>query len=95
MFWAHHANIDRLYECWLRSANGRLPTDPAILNAAYWFVDENGTMVQRTVRDMLTTAQLSYRYTQGRRLRSPGADDHDDDCRYGGSATDHHGSGTG
>ncbi len=65
VFWAHHTNIDRLYECWLRSQNGRLPTDPAVVNAQYWFVDENGTVVQRTARDMLTTAQLNYSYTQG------------------------------
>ena len=65
VFWAHHTNIDRLYECWLRSQNGRLPTDPAVVNAHYWVVDENGTVVQRTARDMLTTDQLNYSYTQG------------------------------
>ena len=72
VFWAHHTNIDRLYECWLRSQNGRLPTDPAVVNAQYWFVDENGTVVQRTARDMLTTDSAQLQLHPGLRLRGNG-----------------------
>ena len=66
VFWAHHTNIDRLYECWL-NANGsvRLPNDPTHLNKQYTFVDSDGSTVQRHVRDMLSSSQLGYNYEQG------------------------------
>ncbi len=66
IFYFHHANIDRLYECWLQvDQNGRLPTDPAILNRTYSFIDNNGARRERRVRDMLTTSALHYSYTSG------------------------------
>jgi hypothetical protein len=66
IFYAHHTNIDRLYECWLRvDESARLPNDPSQLNTQYTFVDANGSTVQRKVGDMLTTAQLHYSYGAG------------------------------
>lgn len=66
VFYLHHANIDRLYECWLSvNQSARLPTDTAILRQRYSFIDSNGTVRQRQVRDMLTLAQLGYRYPNG------------------------------
>jgi hypothetical protein len=65
IFYSHHANIDRLYECWLKvNPAGRLPTG-AILNANFSFIDGAGALVSRKVGDMLTTSQLSYSYTAG------------------------------
>lgn len=65
IFYSHHANIDRLYECWVRVSPGtRLPTG-AILNASFTFIDGSGAQVTRTVASMLTTAQLGYGYTAG------------------------------
>lgn len=66
IFYLHHANIDRLYECWLRvDMNARLPTSQTVLNRNYSFVDGNGTVIQRRVRDMLTTNQIRYSYSAG------------------------------
>jgi hypothetical protein len=66
IFYAHHTNIDRLYECWLGVDElARLPTYPPDLNAQYTFVDADGSTPQRQVRDMLRTSQLGYAYTQG------------------------------
>jgi len=66
IFWLHHANIDRIYECWLRrNEAARLPTGSTILNRQYSFVDADGSVVTRRVGDMLRTSQLGYRYTAG------------------------------
>ena len=67
IFWAHHTNIDRVYECWLRvNEPARLPSDPAHLNTQYTFVDADGsTTPPRRVGDMLRLSQLGYNYAQG------------------------------
>ena len=66
IFYSHHANIDRLYECWLSVAPAtRLPSDPSQLAQQFSFIDGSGTLVTRKVGDMLTLAQLGYRYAPG------------------------------
>jgi hypothetical protein len=66
IFYAHHTNIDRLYECWLKvNEPARLPQNQGQLDTMYTFVDANGSTPQRRVRDMLTTAQLGYSYAAG------------------------------
>lgn len=66
IFWLHHANVDRLYECWLQADEAaRLPSSPQILDTRYSFIDRDGSTRQRRVRDMLRTSQLGYRYSAG------------------------------
>jgi hypothetical protein len=66
IFYAHHTNIDRLYECWLRvNEAARLPSDPSHLNTEYTFVDADGSTPQRRVSDMLRLSQLGYSYAAG------------------------------
>ena len=66
IFYLHHSNIDRLYECWLKvDEAARLPKGSAILDKRYSFVDADGTVKNRRVRDMLKTSQLGYSYTAG------------------------------
>jgi hypothetical protein len=65
IFYSHHANIDRLYECWLKQdPAARLPTG-SILTASFTFINGAGNTVTRTVADMKTTQQLNYGYTAG------------------------------
>ena len=65
IFYSHHANIDRLYECWLKvNPAARLPSG-SVLTASFSFIDGTGTLVTRQVGDMKTTAQLHYGYTAG------------------------------
>lgn len=65
IFYSHHANIDRLYECWLQVApSQRLPSG-GMLDATFTFIDGTGNPVTRRVGDMLTTQQLGYRYAAG------------------------------
>jgi hypothetical protein len=66
IFYSHHANIDRLYECWTAVSPGtRLPNNQGQLDTSYTFIDGAGNPVTRKVRDMLTTAQLGYSYASG------------------------------
>src|SRR5262245_46807712 len=64
IFWLHHANVDYLWEVWLRRGGGRAnPTDAAWLNQVFVFYDENGGTVSMTAAQVLTTAsQLQYSY---------------------------------
>lgn len=63
IFYLHHSNIDRLWVNWLYLGSGRAnPTDPRWLNQSYNFFDEHGNSVTMKVSDVLTTAQLGYRY---------------------------------
>ncbi len=66
IFYAHHTNIDRLYDCWLQvDPNGRLPNDAGQRDATFSFVDGDGSVVTRRVGDMLTAAGLGYSYQGG------------------------------
>jgi tyrosinase len=63
IFWLHHCNIDRIWDRWLNLDDGRMsPTDSDFLDRPYSFADEGGQTVTVRVRDILTSAQLGYRY---------------------------------
>ncbi|MBA2519834.1 MAG: tyrosinase family protein [Chloroflexia bacterium] len=63
--WLHHANIDHLWEKWLRQGDGRAnPTgDAEFMGTSFTFYDEGGNPVQMTGVEILDTVeQLDYRY---------------------------------
>jgi tyrosinase len=66
IFWLHHANIDRLWESWLKLAGGRTnppASDTVWMTTPFVFFDENGTQVKLTGAQIVTIAtQLRYRY---------------------------------
>ncbi len=66
IFYAHHTNIDRLYDCWLRvNESARLPNSAAHLDTEFTFVDGDGSTPTRRVGDMLRSADLGYAYAGG------------------------------
>lgn len=66
IFFAHHANIDRLWEQWKNSPEkGRYRkdvTDPDYLNTEFTFYDEDGEQVTVSVKQALDLGLLRYKY---------------------------------
>jgi Common central domain of tyrosinase len=60
IFWLHHANIDRLFECWMQKS-GKKPTGSFVTDK-FVFVDETGTRRERAVSAVLDGGTLEYRY---------------------------------
>jgi len=52
VFWMHHANIDRLWQCWLEQG-GQMPSDAAFRQQTFDFVDETGSLVTLGVDPLL------------------------------------------
>ena len=65
IFHAHHTNIDRLYDCWLRANEAaRQLRDQTLLNRTYTFVARDGSPTPLVrVGDRLLSSQLGYAYT--------------------------------
>lgn len=72
IFWLHHANLDRLTQCWMQGGAGRdFVRVPQFLNAVYEFVDETGAVNKKPVRDLLDISQLKYKYAQASSCGAP------------------------
>ena len=55
IFWLHHANIDRIFECWLK-LGGTVPNN--LKNISHSFVDGTGALVTKTY----ATLPIDYAY---------------------------------
>jgi tyrosinase len=64
LFWLHHANIDRLWEVWLRLDDSHVnPTsDPAFFDTTFTFPAPEGGEVTWSIGDVLDTEFLDYVY---------------------------------
>nr|KJB47500.1 hypothetical protein B456_008G029600 [Gossypium raimondii] len=65
IFYAHHANIDRLWEVWREAHKQQLDIkDPDWLDSFFYFYDENLRLVRFKVGDVVDTIKLGYSYEQ-------------------------------
>jgi tyrosinase len=73
LFWLHHANVDRLWDVWLRLDPAHLnPTgDPAFFDTTFTFADPQDGTVTWSIGEVLDTASLGYVYES---LAPPGPD---------------------
>lgn len=65
VFWLHHANIDRLWEVWLRQGGGRTnPTDASWLGVKFKIGSGHSVLIL-TPREVLDTTlpPLTYQYS--------------------------------
>lgn len=65
IFYAHHANIDRLWIIW-RRLRGNVPeiVDPAWLDSHFYFHDENARLIRVKLSDCLELEKLGYAYEE-------------------------------
>ena len=64
IFWLHHANIDRMWDCWTSISGHKNPDDDAYLKQPFSFIDGSGQEVTNTVRDIITGHMVDYVYEQ-------------------------------
>ena len=72
VFWMHHANLDRLWEEWLKQGGGRAnPAGGVFLDTNFTFYDVGGNaVVMRGSQILDTVGDLDYRYEGQGALRS-------------------------
>ncbi|HEX2832608.1 MAG TPA: tyrosinase family protein [Thermoanaerobaculia bacterium] len=71
IFWAHHANIDRMWDCWTSLGN-KNPTDASYLNKTFSFVDADGNLVTNAVADLFNgKIKFTYVYQQASNCARP------------------------
>ncbi|KAJ0974525.1 hypothetical protein J5N97_016490 [Dioscorea zingiberensis] len=66
IFYAHHSNIDRMWELWKGLPGGKRSSynDTDWLDSAFLFWDENLQLVRIRVRDVVDTKMLGYVYQE-------------------------------
>ncbi|XP_022726199.1 polyphenol oxidase I, chloroplastic-like [Durio zibethinus] len=65
IFYAHHSNIDRLWDVWREIQEYQLDIkDPDWLDSFFFFYDENLKLIRVKVRDVLDITKLGYSYEE-------------------------------
>jgi tyrosinase len=62
IFWAHHCNIDRIWEVWIKNGPHTNPPPGTFTNETFTLPGVNGQPVTLKVADMFDTKKLGYTY---------------------------------
>jgi hypothetical protein len=73
IFWLHHCNIDRMWDCWHSISGHDNPNDPNYLKQPFSYVDENGNLVTKTVNDIINGGMVDYVYQRPSNCARAGA----------------------
>ncbi|WP_035055906.1 tyrosinase family protein [Andreprevotia chitinilytica] len=73
IFWLHHANIDRMWDCWTSIAGHKNPDSQEFLEQSYTFVDAKGVAVTNKVRDLFDGKLIDYVYEKASDCARPAA----------------------
>jgi hypothetical protein len=65
IFWLHHANIDRTWDCWTSITGHKNSTAATFVNKKWSFVDAKGNKVTNPVSDLFNGSLVDYVYEQG------------------------------
>jgi hypothetical protein len=64
IFYLHHANIDRMWDCWTNIAGHKNPDDPTYLGKTFSYIDASGMEVTKSVNDIINGHMVDYVYEQ-------------------------------
>lgn len=71
IFWVHHANIDRMWDCWANIPGHKNPSQTAYLNKQFSYVDATGKLVTKRVKNLFDGSTIDVVYAQNKNCQRP------------------------